>query len=80
MFDSMLVALLQGPNPRAAAELMKMDGIVDTLVRLVSTEYVPLRFLRLNRIVQEFHFLSMMNLCFPSFYDYAVQRHRFTFM
>ncbi|KAG0609539.1 hypothetical protein M758_8G192300 [Ceratodon purpureus] len=29
--------LIKGPNPRAAVELMKMDGIVDTLVRLVST-------------------------------------------
>ncbi|XP_024402317.1 importin subunit alpha-9 [Physcomitrium patens] len=28
--------LIKGPNSRAATELMKMDGIVDTLVRLVS--------------------------------------------
>ena len=28
--------ILQGPNPKATVELMKMDGIIDTIVRHVS--------------------------------------------
>jgi hypothetical protein len=69
---------LQGPNPRAAAELMKMDGIVDTLVRLVSTGYVSLRTLKTRKsYVREVCFVCDESVSFLCLLLCCIQAHMY---